>query len=461
MGIGVSGWRLARAVSKCGQLGVVSGTALDTVFARTLQLGDPEGHARRAMDCFPFPDIAKRVKDEYFIPGGKAAGAAFKPVPLYSMQPSRRLLELTVLADFVEVFLAKEGHRGAVGINLLEKIQLPTLPSLFGAMLAGVDYVLMGAGIPRAIPGILDELALGRPVKMKLDVEGAVAGEEYACTFDPVDFCGGEVAALQRPRFIAIVSSATLAMNLARKSSGTVDGFVVEGATAGGHNAPPRGAMQLTASGEPIYGQRDAADLEKIAALGLPFWLAGSFGQPGTLNEALRRGAAGIQVGTAFAFCEESGVDAGMKRRVLQKSIAGTAKVFTDPVASPTGFPFKIVPLDRTLSEPPVYADRKRVCDMGYLRHAYRKEDGSLGYRCPGEPVDEYVRKGGKIEDTVGRKCLCNGLTANVGLAQSRGAAGVEQPLLTAGDDVDQISRFLKPNRETYSASDVIERLLT
>ena len=30
---------------------------------------------------------------------------------------------------------------------------------LYGAMLAGVDYVLMGAGIPRTIPGILDSLA--------------------------------------------------------------------------------------------------------------------------------------------------------------------------------------------------------------------------------------------------------------------------------------------------------------
>ncbi|MGD8321328.1 MAG: hypothetical protein PVJ02_12765, partial [Gemmatimonadota bacterium] len=30
MGVGISGWRLARAVSSRGQLGVVSGTALDS-----------------------------------------------------------------------------------------------------------------------------------------------------------------------------------------------------------------------------------------------------------------------------------------------------------------------------------------------------------------------------------------------------------------------------------------------
>ena len=47
MGIGVSGWRLARAVSQLGQLGVVSGTALDLLLTRQLQLGDTGGHLRR------------------------------------------------------------------------------------------------------------------------------------------------------------------------------------------------------------------------------------------------------------------------------------------------------------------------------------------------------------------------------------------------------------------------------
>ncbi|MFX4805988.1 hypothetical protein ABTB42_20590, partial [Acinetobacter baumannii] len=73
-----------------------------------------------------------------------------------SLDPGRPLLELTVVANFVEVWLAKQGHNSPIGINLLEKIQVPTVPSLFGAMLAGVDYVLMGAGIPRQIPGVLD-----------------------------------------------------------------------------------------------------------------------------------------------------------------------------------------------------------------------------------------------------------------------------------------------------------------
>src|SRR5690606_4725489 len=162
-------------------------------------------------------------------------------------------------------------------------IQLPTLPSLLGAMLAGVDYVLMGAGIPRAIPGVLDDLARYRPVALPLDVAGARPDERYAATLDPADIVPDPGSVLERPRFLAIVSSSTLAMTLARKASGRVDGFVIEGPSAGGHNAPPRGPLQLSAQGEPVYGPRDVPDLEQIRSLGRPFWLAGSWGRPGKL----------------------------------------------------------------------------------------------------------------------------------------------------------------------------------
>lgn len=460
MGVGVSGWKLARAVSLCGQLGVVSGTAIDTVLARRLQLGDLGGDMRRACKAFPFPAVAERVLARYFMDGGKPAAAPFKPVPMSTIQSAAGLVALTVLANFAEIHLAKEGHDGMVGINLLEKIQLPTLPSLYGAMLAGVDYVLMGAGIPRAIPGILDELAAGKPVKLRIDVEDAQPGAEFFSEFDPRDFCGGSPPVLKRPRFVAIISSATLAIALAKKSTGHVDGFVVEGASAGGHNAPPRGPLQLSEKGEPIYSERDRPDLEKIKALGLPFWLAGSFGKPGKLAEALRLGAVGIQVGTPFAFCQESGIDPQAKERVLAQCRAATLEVYTDPVASPTGFPFKVVQMEGTVSDPRIQMVRERVCDLGYLRHVYQKGDGEIGYRCPGEDVESYVRKGGNAADTVGRKCVCNGLLATIGLGQRRSDGTEEKPLITAGDDLLRIAEFLPTGAEAYTAADVIDRLL-
>jgi nitronate monooxygenase len=360
----------------------------------------------------------------------------------------------------VEVFLAKEGHDGVIGINLLEKIQLPTLPTLFGAMLAGVDYVLMGAGIPRSIPGVLDRLAQGGDVELALDVAGTNGGAPFLSTFDPKPYLTENPPALRRPQFIAIVASATLAIALAKKSNGRVDGFVVEGETAGGHNAPPRGALQLGETGEPVYGPRDVADLEKIRALGLPFWLAGSFGRAGKLAEARQLGAAAIQVGTAFAFCEESGIRSDLKQQALQLSREGRARIFTDSLASPTGFSFKVAQLEDSLSDGCAFADRSRACDLGYLRHLYRKEDGSVGYRCPAEPEGDFVGKGGALEETLGRKCVCNGLVATIGMGQTRASGQTELPLVTAGNDFENIAQFLKPGANSYTAADVLEALL-
>ena len=249
---------------------------------------------------------------------------------------------------------------------------------------------------------------------------------------------------------------------LARKATGHVDGFVVEGPTAGGHNAPPRGQTRLNDLGEPIYGDRDSVDLKAIAALGRPFWLAGSYGRPERVAEALSAGAAGVQVGTAFAYCNESGLDAGIRRRVIDTSRNGDLDVLTDAVASPTGFPFKVVQLPGTLSEGQVYTERHRVCDLGYLRHAYKKEDGTVGWRCGAESVDAYLRKGGQLEDTCGRKCICNSLIANVGMGQYRRRDGLEKPLVTSGDDVSDVSRFLPtPHADGYSAEDVVAYLLS
>ena len=461
MGVAVSSYPLARMVSQSGQLGVVSGTGLDAVLCRRLQFGDLDGSLRQAMAHFPFPEMVQPILDRYFIEGGKAPESKFISYPMLSLQPTQRQSELLAVANFVEVFLAKQGHDGLVGINYLEKVQAPTLPSIFGAMLAGVDYVLMGAGIPRAIPGILDRLSQGDPVEMPMSVIGANRDDNYRLRFDPNEFTGGNAPWLSRPEFLAIISSTTLATMLAKKASGKVNGFIVEGPTAGGHNAPPRGKMQLTDSGEPVYGERDVPDLDVIGELGLPFWLAGSYGTPQQVNKAISSGAAGVQVGTAFAFCEQSGLGKDLKRKVLEMVRSGNVNVKTDALASPTGFPFKVLELPGSLSQEAIYKDRKRVCDLGYLRQASKQPDGTLEWRCPAEPVDTYLRKGGDEQETCGRKCICNGLYANVGLGQIRKGGEAELPLVTTGDEIRHIEQYLPtPDADSYSAKDVIDYLL-
>ena len=455
MGVAVSSWRLARAVSQSGQLGVVSGTALDTVLARRLQLGDHGGELRRAMAAFPDAALAASVRDRYFVAGGKPAGVPFKTLPMFTARASPARHQVAALAGFVEVFLAKEGHDRPVGINFLHKIQLPTPATLYGALLAGVDYVLVGAGIPRDIPSLIEKLCAHQAADTPLHVTGA--GERsFEVRFDPRWILPSPPAARTPPVFLAIVASATLAQALARRGSG-VDGFVVEGPTAGGHNAPPRGPLALSEEGEPVYGPRDVVDLEKMRALGLPFWLAGSYGAPEKVRWAIDQGATGVQVGSAFAFCQESGLEASLRTAVLEKHENGGVRVFTDPQASPTGFPFKVVGVPGTLSERETYEARQRRCDLGYLREPYLRPDGNLGYRCAAEPVDDYVRKGGRSEDTMGRKCICNGLVATVGLGQQR-AGGVEPPIVTSGNDLSDGLPFEKP--ASYSAADVLRYLL-
>lgn len=453
MGVGVSHWRLANAVSRLGQLGVVSGTALDTVLARRLQCGDIGGHMRRAMEKFPIPQAAADALKRYFHPGGLPPGVPYVTLPMPQQVMSKAREQLTMLAAFVEVHLAREGHDGLVGINLLTKVQHSNLPLLYGAMLAGVGFVLMGAGIPREIPAALDALALHQSAALRMEVEGGAADDVRYLRLDPGSFWEGAPPQILRPKFLPIIASNSLATMMARKATGRVDGFVIEGPTAGGHNAPPRGGSVPDERGDIAYGPRDVVDLAKIRELGLPFWVAGGEGSPQRLREALAAGATGIQVGTLFAYCDESGIEPGLRATVLEHAARGEVEVRTDSLASPTGYPFKVVTWGAAAAE------RERVCDMGYLRTAYVMPDGHLGYRCSSEPEAAFVARGGELADTVGRMCLCNSLLATIGLAQVRDGGRVEPPLLTSGDYLTRLGGFLA-GRTHYSAADVISYLL-
>lgn len=459
MGVGVSNWRLAHAVAKSGQLGVVSGTMLDTVMIRRLQDGDTDGAIRRALAQFPDEAIAQEILQRYYIDGGRKPEQPYKllPLPTHINHPLRD--KIGVAAGFVEIFLAKEGHQGRVGMNLLTKIVHSHLAILYGGMLAGLDYLLMGAGIPKEIPALLDKLAPHQAIEIKVDVE---EGEGIWLNFDPAQITLPERNPLTRPYFLPIVSSHSLAVMLSRKASGTVDGFIVESPIAGGHNAPPRGGIVLDDHGEPIYGARDEVDLGVMCSLGLPFWLAGGMASAHSLAEAVQVGATGIQVGTLFALTQESGFTDTIKTNIIKAILEDTLEVFTDPYASPTGFPFKVLNCADSLSENTVYEARERYCDLGYLRNAYRQDDDTVGFRCAAEPRDLFVKKGGLVEKTLNCKCLCNSLLAAVGLTQIRSGGELEPPLVTGSQEASQLKRFLANLPDgNFSATKAVEYLLS
>jgi NAD(P)H-dependent flavin oxidoreductase YrpB (nitropropane dioxygenase family) len=459
MGVGVSSWQLARSVSRAGGLGVVSGTALDLLLARRLQDGDPGGHMRRALAAFPSQAMAGRVLDQYFQPDGRPTDATgrrrpYRPVPKLTVRQTPEQQELAVVANFVEVWLAGEGHDGVVGVNYLEKVQMATPTAALGAILAGVDYVLMGAGVPREIPRLLTDLAAGRTGGVGVEVHGAE--QPVRVEVDPRALLGDALPALDRPRFLAIVSATVLAAYLARDESTRPDGFVVEGHRAGGHNAPPRGKLGLDAHDDPVYGPRDEVDLGKVAELGLPFWLAGSQGTPRRLARARAAGAAGVQVGTAFALADDSCLAPELRDDLRHRAASGTVEVRTDASASPTGFPFKVAQLPGTLADADVYDERRRLCDLSYLRTPYLTDGGGIGYRCPGEPVHMYARKGGDPAETVGRACLCNALTADIGLGQTRRDGYVEPALVTLGSDLDGVRELAVRHPGGWTGADVV-----
>jgi nitronate monooxygenase len=297
MGVTVSSWTLARSVSIRGQLGVVSGTALDTVLVRRLQDGDRGGHVRRAMADFPVRDVAAAALERFFLAGGRAPDQPYKLLPPYRQRVRRERQQLTMLATFVEVALAKEEHQGVVGLNLFAQAQMPTLASLYGAMLAGVDYILMSAGVPREIAGALDALSQHQRASLHFDVEGDW-GEVLHLTFDPAEMGADTGATLKRPAFLPIISANSLATDFTYQGSESVEGLIV-------------------------YGETDAADLARLRDLNLPFWLAGGAGSPARLAGALAAGATGIQVGRLFAFCKESGLADYLKRDVLDRAVRG------------------------------------------------------------------------------------------------------------------------------------------
>lgn len=456
MGVYISTPFLARLCSICPDvLGTVSCVAAERVMARILQSGDPGGHFRRALEHFPFSGIAERLIEQYFVAGGIPANQKFKPVSAFNLRPRPDLIELTVAASFAFVWLAKEEQTDPISMNLLEKIQIPLIYQIFGAMLAGVDCVTMGAGITLQIPGVLDALSKGESPSYRVLVQGSKEGTE-TISFNPRVFFNARLPEMKRPDFLPIVSTDVLASLMAKRlPAGSIQGFVIEQPIAGGHNAPPRGKTILNANGEPVYGPRDEVAFDKLRDLGIPFWIGGGFASPESLAKAQALGAAGIQAGSIFALCEDSGMSSSFRKEIRRLGYLGKLMVRTDPAASPTGFPFKVVQLSGTQSDPAVYEARKRVCDLGALIIPYQRNDGTVGFRCSGEPVNDYLRKGGKLEDTADSRCLCNGLLSAAGFGNPD-----ELPIFTLGDDVGFLHHLMSDEHSSYTAKDAIAYLL-
>ena len=499
MGVHVSNWRLAKAVAMQRPgvtVGTVSGTALDVVYVRLLQLGDPGGHARRALQALDENfgvTIGQDICTHYFIEGGKAPDARFRSAPMQMVRThdgrytfpiqgesptavplklDDDIIELLIATGFAEVWLAKEGHDGKVFINFLNKIELPLIYVLYGAMLAGVDGVIVGAGNPEGLPLLCQQLARHEAVTHGISMLYREAGEEFVLAFDPRQIAHGKFAErpLAKPTFLAIVSLEDLVQVLAQSESAPPDGFIIEHHTAGGHNANPVGPLIRDALGQTVYGAKDEANLATIRSVGIPFWLAGGYGSHPQLQAALAAGANGVQAGTVFALTEESGMKSEYRSAILAaiKNGADDADLVRTTIFSPTGFSFKVVQLEGTLSEDDVYTSRRRICDIGMLQQrGFNKPDEhgqrTLFQRCPAGPIENFVKQRGLERNTDERRCLCNGLLACVGLGQVKEIRGelVEEPaIVTLGNHLENVRRLSRQGQTHYHVEDVVADIL-
>ena len=65
------------------------------------------------------------------------------------------------------------------------------------------------------------------------------------------------------------------------------------------------------------------------------------------------------------------------------------------------------------------------------------------------------------FEETVGRKCLCNCLLADIGLQQVQRDGSVEPGMVTTGDDLACVLQFLPAGKQSYMAADAVRGLMS
>ena len=445
MGAHISSARLANITSRLGALGVVSGVGLRQLVITQIRMGDTD-----ALDIarkFPIPGYFDDLAA--FCPGGSRET---RPIPMDLPDREKGALakRLSTICTYVEVMRAKRGHHGQVGINVMWKCALTTLPTIYGSMLAGVDALLCGAGVPMELPDIVRKIRSGEDLEY-VPLTGTSTNVNLQIA---ADTSAPMLRELTTPRLLPILSNFAFCKRILdtwrQKFEMAPDAFILENHRAGGHNAPPRDHVS--------FGANDELDsyLDKVLKLGLPVYVAGDFPDGGTRSDLLEwqsRGAYGIQVGSRFALCEESGMRQDLKQQIIDRNQRNELNVSTDMRLSPTGYPLKFVELPGTLSDPAVRTMQRHVCNLGYLMHSHLNVDENGNehevYLCAAMPHDQRLKRGGGEEEGEGRICLCNALLSTAGYGNEG-----EPPLVTLGTSGKMVKQLL-------TARQVVEDILT
>lgn len=328
MGVGVSLHPLASAVALEGGLGIVSSAGLDRV-------------------------VSKRK--------GKKAN--------------------TYEAAYEEVSLAKSSG-GYAGINIMIALASSYEDSVRGALDAGADAIISGAGLPLNLP------AIKHPKDTAL---------------------------------IPIVSSARALELICRKWERLryrPDAVVLEGPLAGGHLGFRADQVELECNTlENLFPS--VKDISKKYG-DFPVIVAGGIYTHDDIVRFLKMGADGVQMGTRFLATYESSATDKYKQAVIN---AGENDIIvTDKPGSPCGLPMRLI------KQSPMYVSaQKRLrppkCDKGYV---LLKDSQGNYTRCPAKDSNEEYF------------CICNGLLSSAGYNSEE-----EEPLYTVGANACMVDRIM------------------
>ncbi|MDI6802148.1 MAG: nitronate monooxygenase [Thermodesulfovibrionales bacterium] len=328
MGVGVSLHPLARAVAKEGGLGIVSSACLDRL-------------------------VSKRTGKKY---------SSYE-------------------AAYEEVSLAKAGS-GFAGINIMGALVRDYNDSVKGAIDAGADAIISGAGLPLSLP------------------------------------------AVQTPKdtaLIPIVSSARALELICRKWEKLKyrpDAVVLEGPLAGGHLG-----FKIDQIEDETNKLENLLPLVKDIAMkygDFPVIVAGGIYTHDDIVRFLRLGADGVQMGTRFLATEESSASGEYKQAVVGAKDEDIV-VAHDP-GSPCGMPFRVI------KQSPMYVSalkhsRPPKCDKGYV--LLKDKEGKFSICLAKESNEHHF-------------CICNGLLSSAGYNRDK-----EESLYTVGTNASRIDRIV------------------
>lgn len=284
-------------------------------------------------------------------------------------------------AAYEEVSEAK-ARGGFAGINIMCALARDYNDSVKGALDAGADVIISGAGLPVSLPAIQD----------------------------PKDTA-----------LIPIVSSARALDIICKKWEKLgyrPDAVVLEGPLAGGHLGFKMDQIDIESNRlenllPPVLDMaRKHGDF--------PIIVAGGIYTFEDISRFLKAGAAGVQMGTRFLATEESSASQDYKKSVVAAKDEDIIVAF-DP-GSPCGLPFRII------KQSPMYVSalsklRKPKCDKGYVLQ--KDAEGKFSV-CPAKVSNEH------------HFCICNGLLSSASYNSDR-----EEPLYTVGTNASKVDRIV------------------